>query len=132
MNISKYNNFYYGAAPFTVATGGTITTSGDYKIHTFLSSDNFVVSNLGTAPNNVVEYLIISGGGGSAGTTAGVGAGGEGGVIEDKTQASVLLAPIELRLVDMENDSYVDEESHQGLHEIMAHVKLFLSGVTWV
>ena len=79
MNISKYNNFYYGAAPFTVATGGTITTVGDYKIHTFNSSDNFVVSQLGTAPNDVVAYLVVAGGGGGGATGSGVGGGGGGG-----------------------------------------------------
>ena len=63
---------------YTVATGGTITTVGDYKIHTFLSTDNFVVSQLGTAPNNVVEYLVIAGGGGGSGPCAGVGNGGGG------------------------------------------------------
>ena len=52
---------------FTSATGGTITTDGDYKIHTFNSSDNFVVSTLGDAPNNVVEYLVVAGGGGGGG-----------------------------------------------------------------
>ena len=83
MNISKYNSFYYEAASpivnlFTVATGGTITTDGDYKVHTFNSSDNFVVTNLGTAPNNVVEYLVIAGGGGGSGPCAGVGNGGGG------------------------------------------------------
>ena len=39
---------------FTSATGGTVTTSGNYKIHTYTSvgSTNFVVSTVGTAPNN--------------------------------------------------------------------------------
>ena len=49
-------------APFnpTTATGGTITTDGDYKVHTFTSSANFVVSSSGQP----VEYLVIAGGGG--------------------------------------------------------------------
>ncbi len=41
------------------ATGGTITTSGDYTIHTFTSSGDFVVSGSGE-----VEYLVVAGGGG--------------------------------------------------------------------
>ena len=49
---------------FPTATGGTITTSGDYKIHTFNSSGNFVVSKPGIGGNNVVRYLIVGGGGG--------------------------------------------------------------------
>ena len=31
----------------THATGGTITTSGDYKIHSFTGDGTFVVSTLG-------------------------------------------------------------------------------------
>ena len=47
----------------TAPSGGTITTSGDYRIHTFTSSNNFtVVAN--TMLRNV-EYLVIGGGGGA-------------------------------------------------------------------
>jgi hypothetical protein len=70
---------------FTVATGGTITTCGDYKIHTFTGPGTFCVSALGNpagGPNNV-DYLVIAGGGGGGGahdvnTHAG-GGGGAGG-----------------------------------------------------
>ncbi len=55
------------------ATGGTITTSGGYKIHTFTSSGTFTP---GTAGN--VEYLVVGGGGGG-GSNAGAG-GGAGGL----------------------------------------------------
>lgn len=48
---------------YTAATGGSVTTDGDYKVHTFNSSGTFTVSEVGT--NNTVEYLIIAGGGGS-------------------------------------------------------------------
>ena len=61
---------------FTTATGGIITTSGNYKIHTFNSTDNFVVTNAGT--DNTVEYLVVSGGGGGSGPCAAVGNGGGG------------------------------------------------------
>ena len=40
------------------ATGGTITTSGNYKIHTFTSSGTFSAEG-----NGVIEYLVIGGGG---------------------------------------------------------------------
>lgn len=43
-------------------TGGTITTSGSYRIHTFTSSSNFVVPS-GVSLTNV-EYLVLAGGGG--------------------------------------------------------------------
>src|SRR6056300_1559498 len=49
---------------FTSATGGTITTDGDYKIHTFTGDGCFVVSTAGTGCNPaVVDYLVIAGGG---------------------------------------------------------------------
>lgn len=54
------------------ATGGVITYDGDYKIHTFLSSDQITVTSDGT-----MEVLIVgAGGGGGYGTGGGGGAGG--------------------------------------------------------
>src|SRR6056300_2033888 len=53
------------AATFITATGGTITTSSDYKIHTFTGDGCFVVSSTGNplgGPNNV-DYLVVAGGG---------------------------------------------------------------------
>src|SRR6056300_856420 len=65
---------------FITATGGTITESGDFKIHTFTGDGCFVVSQLGNSstvpiggPSNV-DYLVIAGGGGG-----GVRHGGGGG-----------------------------------------------------
>ena len=50
---------------FNTATGGAITTSGGYKIHTFVSSGTFAVSELGnTDANKKVEFLVVAGGGG--------------------------------------------------------------------
>jgi hypothetical protein len=63
---------------YVAATGGTITTSGDYKIHTFTGPGTFTVTNDGnSAGSNTVEYLVVAGGGGG-GTTdySGGGAGG--------------------------------------------------------
>ena len=65
-------------AQFVTATGGTIATSGDFKIHTFNSSGTFSVSQAGNAAGSTtVEYLIVAGGG-SGGSGYG-GAGGAGG-----------------------------------------------------
>ena len=68
------------ASPFVAASGGNSTaTSGDYKVHTFTSPGNFVVSNAGQAPgSNSVEYLVVAGGGG--GGTDRAGGGGAGGM----------------------------------------------------
>ena len=68
--------------PNLVATGGTITTCGNFKIHTFTGPGTFTVTNLSaTAAENTVGYMVLAGGGGgygsaSAGAKGGGGAGG--------------------------------------------------------
>jgi hypothetical protein len=78
---------------FIAATGGTVTTSGDFKIHTFTGDGCFVVSSLGgggspCAVASTVDYLVVAGGGGGAGGTAynlgSAGGGGAGGFRESK------------------------------------------------
>jgi len=70
-----------GIPPFVAATGGTITTCGDYKIHTFTGPGTFTVTNAGTpAGSTTVDYLVVAGGGG-AGYYYG-GGGGAGGYRE--------------------------------------------------
>ena len=52
------------------ATGGTITDSGNFKIHTFTGPGTFtVISNVQEtgAGQNTVDYLVVAGGGGGAG-----------------------------------------------------------------
>ena len=56
-------------------SGGTITESGGYRIHTFTSSGNFV----NTLSNLSVQYLVIAGGGGGGVANGGGGGGGAGG-----------------------------------------------------
>ena len=69
---------------FIIATGGTITTSGNCKIHTFTGPGTFTVSAAAVcAANNVVSHLVVAGGGGG-GFCAG-GGGGAGGFREVKT-----------------------------------------------
>ena len=63
---------------FTTATGGTVTTSGDFKIHSFNSSGTFEITNAGTGPYRYIDYLVVAGGGGG-GSTVGGGGGGAGG-----------------------------------------------------
>ena len=88
-----------GAPNFITATGGTITTSGDFKIHTFTSDGTFTINTAPTPANNNVSYLVVGGGGGT-GTSGGNSAGGAGagGFREGKTPAtpytaSPLVAP---------------------------------------
>ena len=63
---------------FVTASGGTETTSGDFKIHTFSSPGTFTVSCGGNGlGSSTVDYLVIAGGGGASGDRAGgAGAGG--------------------------------------------------------
>ena len=69
------------ADTFMAATGGTETTSGNFKIHTFNSSSNFVVSSLSAvSANNKVSYMVVAGGGGGGDAAAGQ-SGGSGVVI---------------------------------------------------
>jgi hypothetical protein len=64
-------------ATFIAATGGTVTTCGNFKIHTFTGPGAFCVSALGNpAGSTTVDYLVVAGGGGGG---AGCGAGGGGG-----------------------------------------------------
>lgn len=65
---------------FVAATGGTETTDGDFKVHTFTSSGTFTVSNVGNpAGSSDVEYLVIAGGGSGGKSDRGGGGGGAGG-----------------------------------------------------
>ena len=81
---------------YVAATGGTITTSGDFKIHTFNSTGTFTVTDGGNSGgSNSVDFLVVAGGGsggsscspGNVGsnsifatiTSAGGGTGGQGG-----------------------------------------------------
>ena len=61
------------------ATGGTITTDGNYKVHTFTTSGTFTVSSISGL--NAVQLLVIAGGGGGGtdNTSRGAGGGGAGG-----------------------------------------------------
>ena len=62
------------------ATGGTTSQSGNYRIHTFTSTSNFVVSSVAVdAADNVVDYLVVAGGGSGPATNGGDGISGGGG-----------------------------------------------------
>ena len=80
------------------ASGGTETTSGDYKIHTFTSTGTFTVSSVGNSKGGGagVSYMVVADGGGGSGD--GSGGGGAGGYREGKNSgdpysASPLNAP---------------------------------------
>tara|TARA_Y100000592_G_scaffold87646_1_gene142445 strand:+ start:125 stop:1495 length:1371 start_codon:yes stop_codon:yes gene_type:complete len=85
---------------FLVATGGTETTSGNFKIHTFTSPGTFTVSSVASTPaNNEVSYIVVAGGGGGGGgcnTHSAGGGGGAGGYRESKSGVdSYTASPLE-------------------------------------
>jgi len=67
-------------AVYYAASGGSVSTSGDYKIHTFTGSGTF---NISTAGNTGVEILCLAGGGSGGGSAWAIqgGGGGAGGYI---------------------------------------------------
>ena len=69
-NAAKY--FSGVSSTAVTASGGTITTDGDYTIHSFLSG----TSNFITDTTQDIDILVVAGGGGG-----GTGGGGAGGMI---------------------------------------------------
>ena len=57
------------------ATGGTVSTTGDFKVHQFTGDGDFIVS-AGGGPLGKVDYLVVGGGGGGGKRGGGGGAGG--------------------------------------------------------
>ena len=65
-------NEWYGASNigYVAASGGTETTSGNYKFHTFNTSGTLTFNSAAfNGPSNVVDYLVVAGGG-SGGTSS--------------------------------------------------------------
>jgi len=81
-------------AQYIVATGGTITCCGDYKIHTFTGPGTFTVTNAGSpSGSDTVDYMVVAGGGGGGGKFTAPnfengGGGGAGGYRESSGTAS--------------------------------------------
>jgi hypothetical protein len=76
-------------ALYITATGGTVLTCGDYKIHVFTGPGTFCVSCAGNPAGggSDVDYMVVAGGGGAAGPSHG-GGGGAGGFRESGGTAS--------------------------------------------
>ena len=93
------------ANPFIIASGGTITECGDFKIHTFTGPGTFAVTNAGSPlGSDKVSYLVVAGGGSGGGGNGLGGGGGAGGFREGKSSfdcytASPLNAPAGLPVI---------------------------------
>jgi hypothetical protein len=65
------------APGFIVATGGTITCDGDFKVHTFTGPGTFTVTCAGNPlGSTTVDYLVVAGGGAGGGAYGGGGGAG--------------------------------------------------------
>lgn len=71
LNVSGQVN----ASAFIVATGGTITVDGNFKVHSFNGNGTFTVVSAGDPINSFVDALVVGGGAG-AGVHSGGGSGG--------------------------------------------------------
>jgi len=80
INIQNAEDTEFGEVPaYVTASGGTPTTIGDYKYHTFTGPGTLTVSCAGNSKgSNTVQALVVAGGG--AGTYNGGGGGGAGGL----------------------------------------------------
>ena len=93
VNVQNAEDTETGEPPYIEATGGTITCSGNDRIHTFTGPGTFTVTKIATvcAPvNNLVSYMVVAGGAGGGGTGPSHvgGGGGAGGIRETKSPAT--------------------------------------------
>jgi len=99
VNVQNAEDTETGIPPFISATGGTVTTCGDFKIHTFTGPGTFCVSSLSPTPaNNEVSYIVVAGGGAGGARNPGNanGGGGGGGFRESKSGVDTYTAsPLE-------------------------------------
>ena len=93
VNTMDSTSAVQGLPPYITATGGTITNSGNFRIHTFTGPGTFCVTSAGAAApgsgtgSNLVDYMVVAGGSGGGSGEAGAG-GGAGGFRESPGTAS--------------------------------------------
>jgi hypothetical protein len=81
VNVQETQTSQVGKIPFIVACGGSESTSGDYKIHTFTGPGTFCVSNVGPGTpdqSDEASYVVVAGGGSGGATNGNNAAGGAG------------------------------------------------------
>ena len=90
--VNSGNSSQASLFEFISASGGTETTSGDFKVHTFTGPGTFTVSQISasTADRNKVSYMVIGGGGGGGSSYGG--GGGAGGYREEKSPVDTYCA----------------------------------------
>lgn len=81
---------FYGTSNYSAisASGGSVSTSGDYTFHRFNSSGTFTVNSVaGGAADNTVDFMTVAGGGCGGRQYHGCG-GGAGGMITGNFESS--------------------------------------------
>ena len=72
---------------FVSASGGSVSSDGNFKVHTFTGPGTFTVNCISNVPaNNILSYLVVAGGGGAGGDQGG--GGGAGGFREFKSDTA--------------------------------------------
>ena len=80
---------------FVTATGGSISTCGNFKSHVFTSPGTFCVSCAGNAGGStLVDYLVVAGGGGGGGYGGSGGGGGGFRLSNDTCMPAPLTSPL--------------------------------------
>ena len=85
INVQNATTTETGLSPYVTATGGTISNSGNFRIHTFTGPGTFCVTSAGAAApgsgtgSNLIDYIVVAGGGGSGGNYKHIQGGGGGG-----------------------------------------------------
>ena len=89
INVQETQTSVSGSIPYVTATvsgtGNTLCTVGDYKIAKFTGPGTFCVTSGGTAApcsgtgSNLVDYMVVAGGGGAGGNAFHIQGGGGGG-----------------------------------------------------
>ncbi len=83
---------------YLVATGGTITEDGNFKVHKFTGPGTFqVTTEAENSPDNVVDYLVVAGGGAGGFNCTGGNSGGGGGAGGTRFSATTYCSPSPLK-----------------------------------
>ena len=86
------------AKTYMVATGGTITEDGNFKVHTFTGPGTFTVSSEAEcSSDNVVDYQVVAGGGAGGSNPTGFNSGGGGGAGGMRFSATTYTSPSPLK-----------------------------------
>lgn len=83
--LGRFSNVVYRGPRYMEASGGNAEVLGNYNVHTFNTAANLSITTVSELPSlNLLEYLVVAGGGGTdnrTGYSEGAGGGGAGGML---------------------------------------------------